>query len=39
MKSIIVHYQEIALKGNNRPVVRLAARAQSADGDEGRRRP
>ena len=33
MKSIVVHYQEIALKGNNRPVVHRAARAQPAGGD------
>ena len=30
MNSIVVHYQEIALKGKNRPVVHRAAGAQSA---------
>jgi thiamine biosynthesis protein ThiI len=37
MKSIVVHYQEIALKGNNRPwfVARLARNLRSATKDVG----
>ena len=37
MKSIIVHYQEIALKGNNRPwfIARLARNLREATGDLG----
>ena len=37
MKSIVVHYQEIALKGNNRPwfIARLARNLRSATADLG----
>jgi len=37
MKSIIVHYQEIALKGNNRPwfIARLARNLREATADLG----
>src|SRR5688500_13997138 len=37
MKSIIVHYQEIALKGNNRPwfIARLARNLREATSDLG----
>ena len=38
MKSIIVHYQEIALKGNNRPWFVVAAGPQYPRGDGGPRR-
>src|SRR5688572_32715971 len=37
LKSIIVHYQEIALKGNNRPwfIARLARNLRDATADVG----
>ena len=37
MKSIVVHYQEIALKGNNRPyfVARLVRNLREATADLG----
>src|SRR5688500_13767101 len=37
MKSIIIHYQEIALKGNNRPwfIARLARNLREATADVG----
>ena len=37
MKSLILHYQEIALKGKNRPVVHHPAGAQPARRDAGHR--
>jgi thiamine biosynthesis protein ThiI len=37
MKSVVVHYQEIALKGNNRPwfIARLARNLREATSDLG----